>query len=424
MDASGASEEDMEGAELLFLNAYLDLLTPPLTSPRARYTQADVQSDTPAWALLRANARETAMFRFLGMPRFLFDDLAELMRPHLETYDRSITRRGKPCTFDHKDVLGVCLRYTQLQQRKWMEQLMIEFGTNETVITRALSVGLRVLHMVLEDIPDCAVRYPTLKEARMQWKGMMAQHGKPPWDESINLCLAGDGTYTRAMSSGDTHTQRLQKGAKGVGWNSVFVMDAGGCVADAVYAQFGCYTDERLSREILKRHWDPLVNPHRLGMLLDSGWSSRIDFSGGAPDEPPMRMRPQRADDTRYGAGFSKKYVQKCSAKATVYRQFNEHGNGQLKRSYPVIERPRRVKDRVQYARDMEICIRLNNLRCVYTQPLCAPLLCFSHLPLTNPQYAGRAAWGGTRFAPRICGTRTRTCGSSLSWGPSRDQRA
>ena len=97
----------------------MTLLTPPLTSPRARYTQADVQSDTPPWALLRANARETAMFRFLGMPRFLFDDLAELMRPHLETYDRSITRRGKPCTFDHKDVLGVCLRYTQLQQRKW-----------------------------------------------------------------------------------------------------------------------------------------------------------------------------------------------------------------------------------------------------------------------------------------------------------------
>ena len=365
LEECGAPEDEVEIGEIIFLQAYLDLYTPSLTSPSVRYTQADVGGRVSWWEMLREAGRETALFKFLGMPRFLFDDLAELMRPHLPTYDPSITRRGKPCVFDYKDVLALCLRYTQLPQRRWMEQLNGEFARNVTVIARALAVGLRVLHAVLEAIPDCAVRYPFLAEAMKQWGGMMKQHGPPPWDQSIILCLAGDGTFSPAYNSGHAYTQRLQKGVKGVGWNSVFVMTADGCVADAVYGHYGCYTDERLSKAILQRHWDPRVNPHRLGMLLDSGWASRTSFSGGGLGEPPLRMRPRRVDDTWYGAGEEEKYRLQCSAKATVYRQFNEHGNGQLKRSYACIERPRRVQDRKRFIRDMEICIRLNNLRCV-----------------------------------------------------------
>jgi hypothetical protein len=230
-----------------------------------------------------------------------------------------------------------------------------------------------VLHAVLETIPDCAVRYPTLAEAKKQWEGMKKQHGPPPWDPDIILCLATDGTFSPAFNSGNAITQRLQKGVKGVGWNSVFVLSGDGCVSDGIYGHYGCYTDERISKAILKRHWDPRVNPHRLGMLLDGGWSSRAAFSGGGPGEPPLRMRPRREDDTGYGAGEEVKYRLQCSAKATVYRQFNEHGNGQLKRSYACIERPRRVQDRKRFIRDVEICVRLNNLRCVFVAVPCPP---------------------------------------------------
>jgi hypothetical protein len=173
--------------------------------------------------------------------------------------------------------------------------------------------------------------------------------------------LAADGTVTKCLKPSNVHEQRVYKGHKGHGWNSVFVFDAAGCVCDAVLLLEGCYGDARIARKLLQRHWDPAINVDRLGMIIDNGWHASKDFSAGAPGSPPARIRPLRTGD--YVNSENKTFIEKCSRMATVYRQQNEHGNGQLKRSYCCLERPRSTRQRAVLLRDMEVCVRLNNLR-------------------------------------------------------------
>jgi predicted NBD/HSP70 family sugar kinase len=200
---------------------------------------------------------EIAFFRFLGMPRFLFLELAEQCRQHLPQYDKSIQRRGQPTKLDHIDVVAVALRYTLLMSVDYLEQLCIFFGRNASVVGRAVSDGMDALLTVLRTIKDAAIRYPTLEEAEKQWGGMMAQYGKPPWDPTIRAVLFTDGTFTPALNPTNKAEQTLLKGPKGVGFNNVLTMTADGCVADAVIAKWACYNDARISTPILDRHWGP-----------------------------------------------------------------------------------------------------------------------------------------------------------------------
>lgn len=44
-------------------------------------------------------------------------------------------------------------------------------------------------------------------------------------------------------------------------------------------------------------------------------------------------------------------------------RQSNDHGNGGLKRAFPILDVPFRFDDNPRLLRDMEMCIRLWNMR-------------------------------------------------------------
>ena len=108
---------DIDADEVVFMRlakAWHGLCTKPLKSPRLRLTQSFLDSSCSFWQKLQNSENDTAFMAILGVPHFLFSDLAELVRPHLPQYDHSITRRGRTSTLSHEDVLGVVLRYTQV----------------------------------------------------------------------------------------------------------------------------------------------------------------------------------------------------------------------------------------------------------------------------------------------------------------------
>jgi hypothetical protein len=46
--------------------------------------------------------------------------------------------------------------------------MSIEFGRNTSVLSRAVHDGMEALKRVLQEVPDAAIRYPTLMEAKKQ----------------------------------------------------------------------------------------------------------------------------------------------------------------------------------------------------------------------------------------------------------------
>ena len=173
----------------------------PLRSPRKRYRQEDLDLPVSMWQHIRTRGAEEACLKFTGMPVFIVDQLAELARPLLPQYDKSLQRRGQPTKLDHVDVIAVALRYTQLVDKKYMEHLSIGFARNDAVLQRAVRDGMEALRAVLKTLPDAAIRYPTLAEATKQWVGMKTQLGEPAWKYNETMCvLFTDGTFTPAAA--------------------------------------------------------------------------------------------------------------------------------------------------------------------------------------------------------------------------------
>jgi len=328
VELSGVDSEDGQMVEALFLAAYGDLIEPPLRSPRKRYRQEDFDFPQSFWQRIRERRSEEACLKFCGLPLYMLEELAKLALPHLSMYDKSVTRRGKPTALDYIDVVAVALRYTQLVDKKYMEHLCMSFGRNDAVIGRAVKQGMEALLLVLRELPDAGLRYPTLEEAKKQWAGMKQQLGVPAWEgfssSDIMLILFSDGTFTKALRASNLAESKRQKGAKGAGWNTVLTFAGDGCIVDAVWVVLASYNDDRVSKPILRRHWDPAHNPHRYGMILDNGWRAHSAFSDGGPGKPPMRVRPLKEGDAVPHGLLP--LAMKMSRSVTVYRQLNEMG--------------------------------------------------------------------------------------------------
>ena len=98
--------------ELEWLRSIVDMLAPSLKMPLLSYKQRDFGDSF--WSLMRENRREEAFIKFLGVPLFLFDELAERMKVHLSpAYDRDIITRGRLTIFDHVDLTAIALRRLQ-----------------------------------------------------------------------------------------------------------------------------------------------------------------------------------------------------------------------------------------------------------------------------------------------------------------------
>jgi hypothetical protein len=111
---------------------------------------------------------------------------------------------------------------------------------------------------------------------------------------------------------------------------------------------------------MIARHMDPLHNPLGLGLILDSGWRTEATFNDGF-DGRPQVARPLIKSDLF--APENKDALERASANLVVFRQSNEHGNGGLKRAFPLLTEKVRFDDRHILERDMEMCVRLWNMR-------------------------------------------------------------
>ena len=59
--------------------AYDAMITPPLTSPRIRYTQADLSMRVTVWENMRKRSSNKVFFKYLGVPHFLFEQLGQVI---------------------------------------------------------------------------------------------------------------------------------------------------------------------------------------------------------------------------------------------------------------------------------------------------------------------------------------------------------
>jgi len=133
-----------------------------------------------------------------------------------------------------------------------------------------------------------------------------------------------------------------------------------GTIVDYSICNYGTVNDERASVDILMRHRSPATNPLKLGLVLDSGWKARETFTDGS-DGRPQVTRPLTALDVVDPS--VREALERASANLVVFRQSNEHGNGGLKRAFPILIMPVRYDDRPRLERDMEMCIRLWNMK-------------------------------------------------------------
>ena len=221
--AFGGVDAEEEDAELELLRATLDFVTPPLTMPATTYVQADFAEES-FWAAIRVGGREAAYLRFLGVPRFLFDELAERMRGVLPaSYDRAVNAPGRPFTFDYIDMTAIALRRLRIGSSKALEIACAEFARNKSTMSRALETSAGALLAVLRASPSAAVRYPTRAEAVQMIKGKEAQLGDDGLDGiGVKTIIFGDGTVTPSTKDPNDEKQKLNKsGNKGHAWNHI-----------------------------------------------------------------------------------------------------------------------------------------------------------------------------------------------------------
>lgn len=121
---------------------------------------------------------------------------------------------------------------------------------------------------------------------------------------------------------------------------------------------------------MIARHQNVAVNPLRLGLVLDSGWKTAATFTDGSDgraqvtrpiteaDKKSLRRRLPRAVRKVYLKAYSI-----ASRNLVVFRQSNEHGNGGIKRAFPILQRAVAYDRKETLERDVELCIRLWNCR-------------------------------------------------------------
>jgi hypothetical protein len=137
-------------------------------SPRYYYLQPDFPTSQSSWRAIKERRGDGGFMRFLGVPVFAFDDLVG----RAQSYYRRATRR--PSRFNLHDIVAVALRYLVTMGRQ--EQLQVEFFCAASVMSRALTAGLKLLDGVLRGHAQAQLRIPrTQAELDTIWDAICEQ---------------------------------------------------------------------------------------------------------------------------------------------------------------------------------------------------------------------------------------------------------
>jgi hypothetical protein len=342
------------------LYLYLHERYASLRSPRVRYHSSHFGGVKSFWATVRSKGIPAMFMRFLGFPPNLFYAIADAMRPHLAPYDRElhVSVAGKRTRLDHVDVTAVTLRRLQIggPTLRFLEQ---DFAVVASVLSGAgkvIDLGRRALFAVMTGGTLSAARicYPSLQEGHLMWEGLCKQLGYPKYDWGGCLILLMDGTVTPLKNVSNDDLNKLFYGAKGTVQNHVFVVDVAGHIVDYHIGLPGCMHDQSVAPPCVANHQDPAVNPHKWGMIVDSG------FKGSCTNTPPVIFRPlvsEKVDAAHI------EFYEECSRYFTRIRQYNEHINGAIKRSFIYLNAPILLSQRSQFNMDLISCLHLFNYR-------------------------------------------------------------
>jgi hypothetical protein len=303
-----------------------------LRSPR--YYQCRVHFPTISyWSHIRAlpdGVADAAYMMFINYPRFIFDDMAERLRPLLPAFDRNGVRRGRPTLFDVHDILALYLRSWRVSEQ---EKLSIDFGAPQPRISEMLSIIKPVVAEAVKTWPDAAIRMLTEEEGEAMWQSLVSQHGMPPLLkeplQGMRFAYSMDGVGKPMLDCSDEEESALwYVHHKGRIMNNLFTWCAWGLICDYSIGWYGCIHDSHAAKVLFDNLQSVELNPGRIGALVDSAFKaycrSGKDASGALNGDAPVQ-RPLTNEDVE---ASEQEYYKFLSALVTTLRQHNEWGNG------------------------------------------------------------------------------------------------
>lgn len=190
------------------------------------------------------------------------------------------------------------------------------------------------------------------------WEAVLERHGEPPFDTRTMpgpLVITSDGTSTPVKKDSENERQALCHGSKGSSLNNYLAFAVNGTICDYAVGIFGVTHDSRAAQYLFQRHADISINPTRVGMVVDVGLKG---FCHAGENGNAAVLRPLSTENVPKSAYA---YCTATSAWLTSLRQFNENGNGGIKRSFPGFCRLIEMNEAAAHAKDLITMINLFN---------------------------------------------------------------
>jgi hypothetical protein len=316
-----------------------------------------------------------AMIRWCGFPKDVVFELAEevakdpavaSLLPGSRFWKRADVTMRPTC--DVLDLVVLSLR--EIATIGYQHQLCTDMGIHMGLITKYLHRGKKALRAALGRLHAARVGFFEDQELGFAaHHALEAQHGKCP-RKGFTIAFALDGTVTAVHTPMDEELKLLyysnSKHYSGV--NTVLLVSPFGTVHAYRCCLPGNCPDSKGAEPIFAWLYDPAVNPHKFGVLVDYGLTS---YCSSHPDALPV-MRPfMPTKDPACADPYLAAEAARLSRWVCTCRQYNEWTNGSAKRGFPRWLMKGRVEHLEQLKADMATYLMLHNYRvrrCAWSQ--------------------------------------------------------
>ena len=310
---------------------------------------------------------DSAMIRWCGFSKEVVFELADevgkdpavaSLLPGSRFWKRADPKLRPTC--DVLDLVVLALR--EIATLGYQHQLCTDMGIHMGLITKYLHRGKAALRAALKRLH--AARIAFFEDQRLGFAAhhtLEAQHGDCP-RKGVTIAFALDGTVTAVHTPQDEEQKLLywsvSKHISGV--NTILLVSPFGTVHAYRCCLPGNCPDSRGAEAIFEWLYDPAVNPHKFGVLVDYGLSL---YCCCHPDAVPFLRPFMPTKDTPIADPILAAEVARLSRWVCTCRQYNEWTNGSAKRGFPRWLMKGRVEHLEQLKADMEMYLMLHNYR-------------------------------------------------------------
>ena len=308
-----------------------------------------------------------AMIRWCGFPKDVVMELAEEVAKDPEVHSllpgSRFWKRADANLRPTCDVLDlVVLTLREIATIGYQHQLCSDMGIHTGLISKYLNRGKRSLRAAMDRVHAAHIGF--FEQQAMGYAAhatLENQHGKCP-RKGFSIAFALDGTVSAVHTPTDEQQKLLywsiSKHCSGV--NTVLLVSPFGTVHAYRCCLPGNCPDSRAAEPIFEWLYDPAVNPHKFGVLVDYGLTSYC-FSG--PGALPVIRPFMPTKDAPIADPVLAGEVARLSRWVCSCRQYNEWTNGSAKRGFPRWLMKGRVENLKQLTSDMELYLKLFNFR-------------------------------------------------------------